>query len=365
MSRISLASPYLHGREIEYLQQCVIGNRLSGGPFVERFERAFAEFCGARYAIACSNGTAALHLALKALGVGVGDEVIVPTLTFVATANAVVYCNADPVFVDSHPDYWCLDPEQIEERITERTKGIIAVHLYGHPADMQALREIAQRHDLFLLEDAAEAHGAMVADQRVGSLGEAGCFSFYGNKIITTGEGGMVVTDNDELAIWARKLRGHGYTPDRRYFFDAVGFNYRMTDMQAAIGLGQVEDVRWHLTRRSIVAGWYVERLVSCKALHWQKLQEWAEPVDWLVPVVLGKDVKASRDEVMARLAERGIETRPFFTAMHRLPIYETQGSFPIANYLAGRGLCLPLHAGLNEADVDRVCSALLEAIHV
>lgn len=359
---IRLAGPVLRGRERQYIQECLDGNQLSGGAFVERFERAFAEFCGTRHAIACSNGTAALHLALKALGVGVGDEVIVPTLTFVATANAVAYCGADPVFVDAHPDYWCIDPEQIEARITERTRGIIAVHLYGHPADMAAIQEIANRRDLFVLEDAAEAHGAMVIDQRVGSIGEAGCFSFYGNKIITTGEGGMVVTDNGELAHWARKLRGHGYTPDRRYYFDAVGFNYRMTELQAAVGLGQVEDAKWHIARRRRVADWYMDRLAGY-GLRWQKLQPWAEPVDWLMSIVIGESYRVSRDAVMDHLAERGIETRPFFVPMHKLPVYADDGLYPIADYLAERGLSLPTHAGLNEDDVDRVCAALLETI--
>lgn len=360
---IRLAGPVLRGRERQYIQECLDGNQLSGGALVERFERAFAEFCGARYAIACSNGTAALHLALAALGVEAGDEVIIPTLTFVATANAVTYCGARPVLVDVHPDYWGIDPSRIEERITEKTKGIIAVHLYGHPADMRAIREIADRRGLFVIEDAAEAHGARIGGERVGSMGEAGCFSFYGNKILTTGEGGMVVTNNEELAGWARKLRGHGYTPDRRYYFDAVGFNYRMTELQAAIGLAQVEEAEWHIEQRRIVAGWYEERLVSNKVLYWQKLQECAEPVDWLVSVIINKHSPASRDEVMARLAERGIETRPFFVPMHKLPVYADDGLYPIADYLAERGLSLPTHAGLNEDDVDRVCAALLETI--
>ncbi|MGB8511125.1 MAG: DegT/DnrJ/EryC1/StrS family aminotransferase, partial [Pyrinomonadaceae bacterium] len=223
---IPVAAPVLAGREKEYVADCMESGWISSsGKYVELFEAAFAKFCGVRHAVACCNGTVALHLALVALGVAPNDEVIVPTLTFVATANAVTYCGARPVFVDSEPETWNLDPAQVEAKITSRTKGIIAVHLYGQPAEMDALRAVARRHGLFLLEDAAEAHGALYKGRPAGSLGDVAAFSFYGNKIIATGEGGMVTTDDDALAARVRLLRGQGMDTERRYWFPVVGYN--------------------------------------------------------------------------------------------------------------------------------------------
>ena len=240
----------------------------SSGKYIEQFEKAFAEFCGVKHAVTCCNGTVALHLALMALGTQPGDEVIVPTLTYIATANAVTYCGARPVFVDSEPETWNMDPSLIEEKITPRTKGIIVVHLYGHPADMDPIMSIARRHGLFVIEDAAEAHGAEYKGHRVGSIGDMSTFSFYGNKIITTGEGGMVVTNNDSLASKARQLKGQGSVPDQRYWFPIIGYNYRMTNVASAIGLAQLEKAEWHIERRREVARWYYEYLHNIAILY-------------------------------------------------------------------------------------------------
>lgn len=364
---IPVAAPVLAGREKEYVADCMESGWISsGGKYVELFEAAFAEFCGVRHAISCCNGTVALHLALVALGVSTGDEVIVPTLTFVATANAVTYCGARPVFVDSEPETWNLDPAQVETKITPRTKGIIAVHLYGHPAEMDALRSIADRHGLFLLEDAAEAHGALYKGRRAGSLGDIAAFSFYANKIIATGEGGMVVTNDDALASRARLLRGQGMDPERRYWFPVVGYNYRMMNLSAAIGLAQVERAEWHVSRRREVAETYLRLLRDAPPLRRQAKREWARHAYWMFTIILGEETAISRDALMARLHEQGVETRPVFYPIHLLPPYAEAArgeEFPVAEGLARRGLSLPTWAGLTMDDLSYVCERLRECL--
>jgi perosamine synthetase len=337
----------------------------SRGQYVERFETGFAEFCGAEHAVSCSNGTTALHLALLTLGVGPGDEVIVPTLTFVATANAVSYCGARPVFVDAEPDTWNIDPSLVEAKVTHRTKGIIAVHLFGHPADMDGILAIARRHGLFVVEDAAQAHGGEYRGRRVGSLADVATFSFFGNKIITTGEGGMVVTRDGALASRARRLASHGMDPDRRYWFPVIGYNYRMTNIAAAIGVAQLERADWQIERRVEIAQWYRDRLGDWSVFGWQREQDWARPVWWMFSVVLDEGNSTRRDLVMTRLEEDGIETRPVIWPMHRLPPYRdvATGTFPVADRLAERGINLPTWAGLTREDVEYVCDSLVKAM--
>jgi perosamine synthetase len=364
---IPVASPVLVGNEKAYVMDCLESTWISSsGKYVERFEADFANFCGAKHAISCCNGTAALHLALMALGVGPGDEVILPTLTFVATANAVTYCGARPVFVDSEPGTWNIDPSLVEEKITQRTKAIVVVHLYGHPGDMDAITSIGRRHSLFVVEDAAEAHGGEYKGRRVGSLGDVAGFSFYGNKLITTGEGGMVVMNDDALAGRVRKLSTQGMDADRRYWFPIIGYNYRMTNIAAAIGLAQLEKVKWHLERRVEVATWYREKLRDTHGVVCQSEKEWAKHVYWMFTIVLGDDIPLSRDEVMAHLQEHGIETRPVFYPMHTLPPYRDLSqlnSFPVAERIARRGMNLPTWAGLTREDVGYVCDTLLECL--
>jgi perosamine synthetase len=361
--RIPVAAPALVGREREYVLDAIDSSWISStGQYIERFEAAFAEVAGTEHAIACCNGTVALHLALAGLGVGAGDEVIVPTLTYVASANAVAYCGATPVLVDSEPRTWNLDPERVEAAITERTKAIMVVHLYGHPADIDPIRALADRHGIAIVEDAAEAHGATYKGRPAGSLGDVATFSFYGNKIITTGEGGMVTTDDGELATHIRQLRGQGQDPQRRYWFPILGFNYRMTNVAAAIGLGQVERIDWHIQRRREIALRYRERLAASELLTFSPEAEWAENAYWISCVLVGDAAKLGRDEVMSALDARGIETRPFFHPMHTLPMYRDgePRDFPVADDLAGRGINLPSSAGLSDEDVDRVATELL-----
>lgn len=363
LHKIPVANTFLTGNEKKYVDDCMESGWISSaGKYIELFENGFAEFCGVKHAVACCNGTVALHLALVALGVETGDEVIVPTLTFVATPNSVTYCGARPIFVDSESETWNLDPRQVEAKITSRTKGIIAVHLYGHPAKMRELREIADRHNIFLLEDAAEAHGALCDGKVVGSLGDAAAFSFYANKIITTGEGGMFVTDDDELAERARLYRGQGMDSNRRYWHPVVGYNYRMMNLSAAIGLAQLENINRQLDARSQIAKLYRERLREMPGIFLQTEQSWARHVYWMFSVVFDREIWQERDAVMEILSKNGIESRPIFYPSHSLPPYiESVGgeSFPVAERLSNGGISLPTWAGLTESEIDFVCGAL------
>lgn len=360
---IPVANTAFIGNEKKYVDDCMESGWISSaGKYVELFENNFAEFCNVRHAIACCNGTVALHLALLALGVQTGDEVIIPTLTFVATPNSVTYCGAKPVFVDSESETWNLDPKQVEAKITPRTKGIIAVHLYGHPARMNELQDIAQRHNLFLLEDAAEAHGAICNEKVVGSIGNAAAFSFYANKIITTGEGGMVVTDDEELAARARLLRGQGMDLNRRYWHPIIGYNYRMMNLPAAIGLAQLEKIQQQIELRKNIAELYCERLGEMPGIIFQPEQVWAKHVYWMFSIVLQTEFWQNRDAVIEILAEQGIETRPLFYPAHSMPPYIDSVSgetFPIAENLSRNGLSLPTWAGLTESQIDFVCDNL------
>ena len=363
--KIPVAAPALLGNEKKYVAECMESGWISSaGKYVELFENSFAEFCGVKYAVACCNGTAALHLALAALGVQPGDEVIVPTLTFVATPNSVTYCGATPVFVDSESETWNLDPAQVEAKITSRTKGIIAVHLYGHPAKMRRLKEIAGRYNLFLLEDSAEAHGASCDGQMVGSIGDIAAFSFYANKIITTGEGGMVVTDNESLARKARLLCGQGMDPNRRYWHPVIGYNYRMMNLAAAIGLAQLEKIGEQLELRLKISKLYAENLREMPGVIQQTEQDWARHANWMFSVALKPEFWISRDAVMKHLGERGIETRPVFYPSHTFPSYEKLSSgetFPVAENLSAQGISLPTWSGLSAADINYVCEVLRE----
>ncbi len=360
---IPVAEPLLDGRETEYVLECLQTNWISSqGKFITQFESAFAEYCGVRHAIAVNNGTAALHLCLLALGVKAGDEVIVPSLTYVATANAVRYCNATPVFVDNDLRTFNIDANEIAAKITPSTKAIIPVHLYGHPADMDPILEIADKHRLFVVEDAAEAVGACYKDRRAGGIGTCAAFSFFGNKIITTGEGGMVTTNDEAIAARLRMLKGQGMDPDRRYWFPIIGYNYRMTNIAAAIGLAQLERIEYHLEARRAVASGYNRRLAHLsERIALPQSENWANHVYWMYSILLRDGIERNRDEVIRRLGERGIETRPVFYPMHVLPPYRGAcgGPFPRAEFCASRGINLPTHARLTEQSMDRIAEAL------
>lgn len=364
-SRIPVAAPVLDGNEKKYVLECLDTEWISSnGRFIPEFERAFADYCGVKHAIATNNGTTALHLALVALGIKEGDEVIVPTLTYVATANAVRYCNATPVFVDSDSRTFNIDINSTEAAITDRTKVILPVHLYGHPVDMNPLRELADRYNLMLLEDAAEAVGAEYFGRRVGGLGDAAAFSFFGNKIITTGEGGMVTTNSDDLAEKLRIYRGQGMDPNRRYWFPVIGYNYRMTNIAAAIGLAQMERIDHHLERRQEIGKIYQELLSDITSyVDLPFIENWAKHSYWMYVIVLKESVKKSRDEVMSELDGMGIETRPVFYPMHVMPPFFQDRSYPNADYCAQRGINLPTHGRMSKEDVKRVCNSLKIAL--
>ncbi|HEY1795840.1 MAG TPA: DegT/DnrJ/EryC1/StrS family aminotransferase [Stellaceae bacterium] len=357
-----MAQPALIGNERDYVLKCLDDNWISsGGRFVGEFERNFAGFCNAKHGVATSNGTTALHLALVALGVAPGDEVIVPTLTYIATANSIRYCGATPVMVDSETETLNIDPSRIEERITPRTRGIIAVHLYGFPADMDPVMEIARRHKLFVIEDAAEAHGAEYRGRRVGGLGNCATFSFFGNKIITTGEGGMVTTNDSALDGKLRMYCNQGNDPGRRYWHPVIGYNYRMTNITASIGVAQVEVLDDLLAQRRQLAALYEERLERLRdRIEVLDLPSWGEGVFWMQNVFLREGGGEKRDAVIGRMAEAGIETRPVFHPMHTMPPYfESSHRFPVATAYGARGISLPTHVFLKEADLDRIIDAL------
>jgi perosamine synthetase len=296
---------------------------------------------------------------LLALGVKPGDEVVVPTFTYVATANAVSYCGGRPVFSDCEPDTWNLDINHVKSLITSRTRGIIPVHIFGHPVDMDPLLEIAERHNLFVLEDAAEAHGALYKRQKVGAMADAAIFSFYGNKIITTGEGGMITTNNDKLAEQIRLIKGQGMDPKRRYWHPIVGYNYRMTNIQAAIGLAQLERIEELIERHRENAHLYSELLKKVPVLALPVEKEWAKHVYWVYGILV-KDWRQSRDMVMEGLAKRGIETRPFFYPVHSMPPYDRGLSLPVAESVSARGIILPSSANLSNDSIHRVCQELI-----
>jgi len=358
--RIPLTEPLLDGRELEYVTECIKTNWVSSlGSFVTRFENEFAAFCQCAYGVAVSNGTVALHLALAVLDIGLGDEVIVPSFTFVATANAVRYTGATPVFVDSEPRTWNLDPDAVEAAITPRTRAIIPVHVYGHPADMGRIMDIARRHKLWVVEDAAEAHGAEYRGQRVGSLGHIGCFSFYGNKIITTGEGGMLVTNNAALARRAQFLKDHAMDPERRYWHPEIGFNYRLTNVQAALGVAQLERIDHLIELRRSHARQYQSELADVPGLTLQPEEPWARSVYWMYSILIQDDYGYTRDEVIAGLKRKGVDTRPFFHPSHVMPPYRTGQHLPVAEELSRKGLNLPSGPTLTEEQIHFVCQLL------
>jgi perosamine synthetase len=354
---IPVSDTALEGNELRYLTECVSSNWISSaGSFVSRFENAFAAAVGCEFGVACSTGTAALHLALAAVGIGPGDEVIIPAFTMIAVANTVEYTRARAVLIDAEPRSWNLDPSLVEEKIGPHTKAIIAAHTYGCPADMAALRGLAAAHDLVLIEDAAEAQGARCDGRPAGSLGKVASFSFYANKIITTGEGGMVTTNDRPIAEKARKLRGHAFSDERHFWHEMVGFNYRMTNLQAAVGLAQTERLVQLVERRLENARRYSAALSRIRGLTLPPDPPGRRNVFWMYSILVEEEFGCSRDELRRHLAARGIETRTFFIPIHLQPIYRDRyqdQSYPIAEALCRKGLYLPSGPGLSMASIE------------
>jgi perosamine synthetase len=360
---IPVCEPTLGGNESHYVMDCLNTNWISSaGKYIDLFEQEFSRKVGCERGIACVSGTAALHLITAALGLGPGDEVIIPTHTMVATAYAVSYTGARPILVDSERKTWNMDVSQIEAKITDRTKAIIVVHTYGHPVDMDPVLDIARRHDLVVVEDAAEAHGAEYKDRLAGSLADAAAFSFYANKIITTGEGGMITTNNTRLAETVRTLRDHAFSKERHFWHKFIGYSFRMTNLQAAVGLAQTEQMEGFVGRRRENAALYTSLLQDVEGLSLPVEEPWAKNVYWMYGMLVEDEFGATRDELRRGLAGQGIETRTFFIPMHLQPIYhgDYQGErYPVAEDLCRRGLYLPSASSLTESEIESVVRAV------
>lgn len=361
---IPVANPSLDGNERAYVLDCLESGWISSqGGYLRKFEAALAEFLGVEHALAVSNGTVALHLALVTLGIGPGDEVIVPDLTFAASASAVVHAGATPVLVDVERTSWTLDLDKAASAIGPRTRAIMPVHLYGQPADMDGVKALADRHGLLVIEDAAEALGSTWKGRRVGSIGDASTFSFFANKIVTTGEGGMVVFADSAKADRARRLRDHGMNPAKRYWHDEIGFNYRMTNMQAAIGVAQMERIESFIQGKLALAERYREGLSGIAGIVLPVERAEVLNTYWSYSILLSDcPSMEERDRVIARLARLGIGTRPLFYPLHSMPAFRAfagNRDFSVTDHLSARGLSLPSAVTLADREVDFVCQSL------
>jgi perosamine synthetase len=375
---ISVNEPLLGERESEYVTDCVrTGWISSAGRYIKEFENGWASYCGRRYGIGVSNGTAALQTAVACLGLKPGDEVIMPTFTIISCALAVVYSGGVPVLVDCKPPTWCMDVEQVKDKVTARTRAIMPVHIYGHPVDMDPILDLAETYGLAVIEDAAEVHGAEYlagrhtahpAWRRCGSFGTLSCFSFYANKLITTGEGGMVLTDDPKLAEKARSLRNLCFEPNRRFHHEELGFNFRLTNLQAALGVAQLERIEEIIARKRWIGQEYNRRLVGIKNLQLPVEEPWARNVYWMYGVVLSEKAGMDTTAFAQRLKEWGIETRPFFLGLHEQPAFHQKGLFleerhPVAERIARQGLYLPSGLALTEGQIAKVCDAVHEVL--
>lgn len=364
---LPVCEPMLAGNELKYITNAVSSGWISSsGSYVEDFEKTFASWCGAKHGIAVCNGTQALHLALVALGIGPGDEVIIPDFTMIASAFAVCYTGAVPVFAEADKNTWNISPAEVEKHITPRTKAVMAVHIFGNPCDMTALTALSEKHGIPIVEDAAEAHGAEWCSKRTGSLSRIAAFSFFANKNLTTGEGGMVVTDDDALASACRYYKNVCFPTDspRRYLHAHIGFNYRMSNLHAAIGLAQTEKADEYLARRQAHGRMYRERLALIPGIALQKTQPEGVSACWMNGLVLTPEYGRSRDELITFLKSRNIDTRLFFNGMHRQPALQQYGcncseAYPVSDFLADNGFYLPSASTLAEVDIDQICKII------
>lgn len=363
---IPIAEPSIGKEELDAVTEAVKSGWISSlGKNILEFENKFAGYCDAKYGVATTSGTTALHLCLAAAGIGPGDEVLVPSLTFVATANAVVYTGAKPVFVDSDLETWNMDPNKIESKITKNTKAILPVHLYGHPADMKRILTVARKFKLLVFEDAAEAHGAKVKNKKVGSLGNAGCFSFFGNKIITTGEGGMVVTNNKNFADRMKVLRDYGISKKQKYYFPTLGFNYNMTNIQAAIGLAQLEKIDELLLKKRQIANLYEKYLsVLIPRIVLPPKANWAENIYWLYSILIPSIGKINRNYLISELKKVGVDSRPFFFPNHKYKRFESKDKCLVAEHLANTGINLPTSPNLDEEKIKYICANIARILN-
>jgi perosamine synthetase len=367
---IPVNRPLLNGNERKYLNECIETGWISSeGPFVKKLEAGFSKLMGCAHGIAVSNGSVAIEVALAALRIGTGDEVILPSFTIISCASAIARAGAVPVVVDCQPDTWNLDPNLLAAKITGRTKAIMVVHIYGLPVDMDPVIELARRHGLFLIEDAAEQHGQTYKGRPVGSLGDIAIVSFYPNKQITTGEGGMVLTNDKALADRSRDLRNLCFDKERRFIHEELGWNFRMSNVQAAIGVAQLERIGHTLAKKRQIGGWYQQRLRGHPRLQLPRERtDYAENIYWVFGVVLDEAISFDAGEAMARLKSRGVDSRHFFWPIHQQPVFRNRGWFrneccPNAERIARRGLYLPSGVGLTEEEAEISARALLEII--
>jgi perosamine synthetase len=365
MKYYPVAEPQISDLEKTYVNQCLDSGWISSqGEFIQRFESAYADYCGTKHAISVVNGTMSLHAILLALGIGAGDEVIVPAFTYVASANVILYTGAKPIFVDCDPETYNIDTQKVMEKITSKTRAIIAVHIYGNPCDMDELQKISKQHNLHLIEDAAESHGAKYKNQYTGSMGIANSFSFFGNKTITTGEGGMITLNNDSLAAGVLLLKNQGQHPsDQKYFHRIMGYNYRMTNIQAAIGLAQLEQLDKFVSKKRLIHTWYKKYLEAdlvAGLIKIQKDTEQSEPSYWMNAFTLEQ---AEAKQVANKLSAEGIDTRPFFIPMPHLPYLKNDDDYPNSTNLHQKGIILPGSTNLEEQDVELISEKLSQAI--
>lgn len=354
--------PSLDGNERKYVDECIDTTWISSrGHFVTDFENAFASYIGMKYATGVCNGTVAIHLAMVALGINKGDEVIVPTFTYVASANPILMVGATPVFVDSLKDSWQMDPADIERKITNKTKAIVVVHLYGHPCDMDTIMAIAKAHQLIVIEDCAEAIGSEYKGKKIGSWGDVACFSFFGNKTITCGEGGMVMTNDEGLYDKLVHFKTQGVSKTREYWHDVVGYNYRMTNIQSAIGLAQLERIDQKVAKKIKLGEWYQKYLAETPLVFHKPLPDVVHTF-WMCSV-LARD-EEERTALREYLKENGIETRPTFPTIHEMPMYDVNEYFPVAKDLSVRGINLPSYPALEESDIMNICNTIKAFYH-
>jgi perosamine synthetase len=363
MNLIPISQPSITKKEIDYVTDAVKSSWVSSlGKYIDMFEDQFASYCGTNFAVATSNGTTALHLALVSLGINRNDEVIIPDLTFVATGNAVKYIGAKVVTVDVEEDTLCISPAAIMKAITPKTKAIIPVHLNGHPANMEEINKIANEYNLFVVEDAAEAHGAEFKGKKVGGISNAGTFSFYGNKIITSGEGGMITTDDKELYMKMRYLRDHAMSQDKRYWHTEVGFNYRMTNLQAALGVAQFERINEILEKRKEIFHWYSEHLKDITGLRLNYEASWAKNVYWLVSIEIYGYIELERNHLIQKLKAKKIDSRPYFYPLSDMPMYDDACN-EITNKVYQRGVFLPSFHDITKQQVDYICNEIKDIL--
>ncbi len=368
IKQINIAQPTFLGNERKYVLDAFDSGWVSSiGRYIETFEKAFAAYHGVKHAVATHNGTIALHLALAAAGIEEGDEVIVPDLTFIATANSVRYCQATPILTDVSPGDWNISPDAIRQSLSSRTKAIIPVHLYGNPAAMGEIMKIAKQHNLLVIEDCAEALGAEYNGKKTGTFGHISCFSFFGNKIITTGEGGMCITNDDALAERMLLLRDHGMNRAKKYWYDDLGFNYRMTNIQAALGVAQLEQVDNLIAARDAIYRTYCQALSHHPGIMLQEVNK-QRNVNWMFTLRLTGMTFDGRNEVIALLKEAGIDSRPIFYPISMMSFYQdlkfTRGELHNSLKIAQEGISLPTYVGLTDTDIGFISSSLLECLN-